>query len=286
LKFVFKNTNGQIRSGWVALTFAVFVVSLGLTYSLVLSLWNIPNPKNLADPNVIFSTLGTLLAGIGASLLCLVIFKVPHNFRHPKPVRELALGALLSLILMSLSALTSALVGRLQFHFSIPDATVAQQALVQFVTLAPAGIGEELVMRGLVFQLIATRFHTSLALCLTGIIFGFAHLANPNASLFAAANIALVGLLFGLITLRTGSLLRAVGLHVMWNYTEGFLLGLPVSGVQPKFAWSQSTWAPADFFSGGNFGPEASGMTTVVLTAACAIEVLLARRWPRGAAFH
>lgn len=56
------------------------------------------------------------------------------------------------------------------------------------------------------------------ALVLPGLVFGFAHLANENATLTAALAISVAGMFTGVIYVRTGSLALPIGAHAAWNF--------------------------------------------------------------------
>ena len=142
--------------------------------------------------------------------------------------------------------------------------------------LGPTSVGEELLLRGVVMRQLAIVTRPWIAVALTGCAFGLMHLVNPGASWIAALNVALVGLWFGVLAIRT-SLWTSIGAHLAWNWFEGFVLGQPVSGIAPGTSLFAGSVQPRGFFSGGDFGPEASGLTTVLL----AIATLVCALWPK-----
>lgn len=94
-----------------------------------------------------------------------------------------------------------------------------------------SGFAEELLFRGILFRYIERTGGSWAALLITSAMFGAAHLANPNAGLIPAAAIAVeAGLLLGAVYMLTGRLWAAIGLHAAWNFTQGWIFGLPVSG--------------------------------------------------------
>src|SRR3546814_3802134 len=54
-----------------------------------------------------------------------------------------------------------------------------------------SGFSEEIIMRGVIFRLIERWLGSWIALAISAALFGAGHLANPNASWFAAVCIAL-----------------------------------------------------------------------------------------------
>ena len=86
-------------------------------------------------------------------------------------------------------------------------------------------------------------------------------------------NVALVGWWFGALVVRTGSLWTAIAMHVSWNFCEGFVFGAPVSGLHPGVSLLRASVEPRGFWSGGQFGPEASGLTAVLLATGLLVTV-------------
>jgi hypothetical protein len=95
------------------------------------------------------------------------------------------------------------------------------------------------------------------------------HSGNPGVSGAGILNTGLAGVFLGALYLRTGSLWWPTGAHLGWNWTHGFLLDLPVSGLDlADTPWMDSRAVGPDFISGGSFGPEGSWITAAVLVCA------------------
>jgi membrane protease YdiL (CAAX protease family) len=78
-----------------------------------------------------------------------------------------------------------------------------------------------------------------------------------------------------LVTLRTGSLWFAIGLHGAWNFTLGPIASLPVSGYR-FFPLLEVESVGSPLWTGGEYGLEGSLLSAAVSVAA--VVVLLARR--------
>ena len=143
---------------------------------------------------------------------------------------------------------------------------------------------EELLFRAVAFRLLARAFGPVVALALSAVLFGAAHLVVPGATLLAAIAVALeAGLLLAACLVLTGRLWLGMGLHAAWNFTQGPILGASVSGHARVDSLLSS--APADgassFWSGGAFGPEASPLAVLVgLLAFAAIMTVAMWRIP------
>lgn len=143
-----------------------------------------------------------------------------------------------------------------------------------------AAIYEEGLFRGLIFRLTERSLGTWIALALSAALFGAAHLQNPNATIVGAASIAVeAGLLLAALYQLTGSLWAVVGLHWAWNFFEGTVYSVPVSGISfPPGILVARLQGPA-LWTGGRFGPEASVIAMVLgLLIGLGLIVQAARR--------
>jgi len=155
------------------------------------------------------------------------------------------------------------------------------------VVLVPAlaiaivsGFTEEIVFRGFVFRLTEEWLGSWGALAISAALFGGLHLGNHNATWFAAVAIAFeAGILLAGLYMITRTLWAPIGLHAAWNFVEGGVYSIPISGgnfnglLVPRITGS-------DLLTGGAFGAEASLPAMGVATAAGLILVWIA--WKRG----
>lgn len=137
-----------------------------------------------------------------------------------------------------------------------------------------AGIGEEILTRGVLFRIIEEGLGTWWALAISALFFGAAHIANPGATLWSSLAIAVeAGVLLALIYHVTRSLWACIGLHAAWNIMQGTVYGIPVSGM-PVDGWLVSTRTGQDWLSGGGFGAEAS-VVALALCSLCSVALLV-----------
>jgi uncharacterized protein len=142
------------------------------------------------------------------------------------------------------------------------------------------GIAEEIICRGVLYRISEEGLGTWWALAISALFFGGAHLGNPNATIWSALAIAIeAGILLALIYNLTRSLWVVIGLHAAWNFSEGVIYGIPVSGLDVKGFIVSSSTGP-DWLTGGKFGIEASAVAVVL--SACISAVLLSIAIRRG----
>lgn len=152
------------------------------------------------------------------------------------------------------------------------------------------GSSEEILFRGWLMQLIASRHGLWIAVVANSALFALAHAGNmePSSELYVGlANIVLFGLFISLYAVREGSLWGACGWHAAWNWLLGLGFGLEVSGmamdVTPLI--TNLTAAPGApwWLTGGAFGPEASLVTTAVLLTGVVGLIVRGRTRDQGA---
>ncbi len=270
--------DGRFRSGWVVGLFGFVALVVIIAANVIAALVGLHGGETLDDPHLLVTSLSNLLGAVGATATCVLFFRERVGLRDERALPHLLTGVGLGGVALTLACGVPALVGVTSLTLSgAPWAAMVGHGLKQLVVLGPAAVAEELLLRGVPLQALKRGLGSTAAVLLTGATFGLLHLTNPNASLVAALNVALVGVWFGVLTVRTGSLWMSLGLHGSWNFFEGFVFGQPVSGLTPSQSLLVGSWpSTRGFFSGGDFGPEAAGWTAVLLLLG-----VLASSWRR-----
>jgi hypothetical protein len=152
-------------------------------------------------------------------------------------------------------------------------------AIGLFVTVA---VGEELMFRGY----LQTNLQEGLGLIpawgLTSLLFGLFHIMNPNLTWMAVFNIALVGLSMGYGWMVVGNLWLPMAYHFGWNFFQGPVFSLPVSGVRYGGLLRVTDRGLSPFITGASFGPEGGLVGTLVLLSSFPVFWLWGR-WRRTA---
>ena len=138
-----------------------------------------------------------------------------------------------------------------------------------------AGVGEELIFRGVVFRVVEESCGTLVALVVSAGVFGLVHLSAPGATAASTLAIALeAGLLLAAAYLVTRNLWFPIGLHIGWNFTEGGVFGSAVSGHGSSGLLNTTLTGPVSL-TGGSFGPEASPAAVSV----CLVVAIVLLAW-------
>lgn len=227
-------------------------------------------------PDTPWETLGALLAAlliIAIYLLCRRWIEWRKNDEMPLQdcLRELMLGLAIGAALFTLIAgLVAALGGMSIDRFNGLGVLWGMLALA-----ITSGVFEEILFRGILLRHIEALLGTWAALAITSLLFGLAHYTNPDSSLFAALAIAVeAGILLGAAYLWKRRLWIPIGIHAAWNFTQGWVFSVPVSGGKAPDGLLVTSRNGPEWLTGGNFGLEASVVAMVVATAAGLILLL------------
>ena len=130
--------------------------------------------------------------------------------------------------------------------------------------LLAGAAGEELLFRGYGFQLLLRAWGPYTTIFTVAAVFGALHLMNPNSTWLGVVNTTGFGVLFGWAFLRSCDLWLPIGLHFGWNFTLP-LFGVNLSGLTMKLTGYEMQWNVGSVWSGGEYGPEAGVLTTIVI---------------------
>ncbi len=136
------------------------------------------------------------------------------------------------------------------------------------------GAGEEVMTRGWQFQVIAARYKPWLGAVISASIFALLHGLNPGVSVIAIINLVLFAFLLTFYILYDKNLWAACGWHTSWNWAMENIYGLRVSGSEGLGSVLNLSAEGPNYLTGGDFGPEGSIITTVVLIAGMLILLI------------
>ncbi|WP_433191476.1 lysostaphin resistance A-like protein [Actinoallomurus sp. CA-150999] len=145
-------------------------------------------------------------------------------------------------------------------------------ALTGFGLMCAVAVTEELMFRGVLFRIVEEMAGTRGALVVSALAFGMLHLVNPHATIWGAIAIAIeAGLMFGATYAATRTLWLPIGMHLGWNFAEGGIFGVTVSGSHGTVGLLKGTLSGSAALTGGSFGPEGSLVAILI----CGIPTVL-----------
>lgn len=226
----------------------------------------------------------SLTAGSGVAswlLYRLVMRRVAHRstpeLATRGALRELLLGTVVGAAFIAVSVGVIGLAGGYRFGAAAPDLSYVVASTV--VAAMAGAVAEELAFRGIALQALERLGGSWFALVVTALMFGGAHLANPDASLWSSIAIAIAieaGGLMGAAFLWRRNLWFPIAIHATWNALEA-LLGIPVSGHVDPGLTTVSVHGAA-WLTGGGFGLEASVVPMAMSLALSVPMLVLANR--------
>lgn len=144
--------------------------------------------------------------------------------------------------------------------------------------IAAGALIEELLFRLVLLRLLERSFGIAWALAISSLLFGLAHLGNAGATPLIGVLLGLeLGLLFGAAYLLTRRIWMCAALHFAWNFVQGAVFSIAVSG-QSGESWLHGTLAGPAWLSGGAFGAEGSVVAVVLCLAMTGVLLGLAYR--------
>lgn len=138
--------------------------------------------------------------------------------------------------------------------------------IAPLLSMVVVGFLEEILFRGIIFRILQNWLGSWIALALSVLLFVLAHMGNDGATLIGLASVAVAGLLLSAAYMATQRLWLSIGIHVGWNFTQGGLFSVPVSG-HPAQGMIQGALSGPTWLTGGVFGVEGSIFAVVVVLA-------------------
>ncbi|MEI8200042.1 MAG: ABC transporter permease [Eubacteriales bacterium] len=244
-----------------------FVIAMGVSYVLVIAVYFLIIRVFEKQP---MSTAGLSLSGNGAPGKALLSY-----------MGGLVLGFAMMLGVFLLLLLTG------QIHvtgFGL-DSSAAGLFLIYILMWVPQGASEELMFRGYMMPRLSARFGRAAAVLLTSLSFCVLHIGNAGFSVIAFANLILIAVFFALLSLYTQQIWTVCAAHSIWNFAQGNLFGLEVSGTQSAARLIQTSYSADNYplLTGGDFGPEGGLIVTGVIVLCLLILVFIRHKLDKAA---
>ncbi|KOT40703.1 CAAX protease [Streptomyces caelestis] len=206
----------------------------------------------------------TLALGGLTAVLAVLVYRWVVGRTERRPVTELdpdgaapalGRGTLIGVVMFGMVVTNLFTAGDYEVHgLGSPSGAVGL-----FGFMAAAAVTEELLFRGVLFRIVEEYLGTWIALALTALLFGLAHLPNPDATAWGAFAIAIeAGGMLAAAYVATRNLWVPIGVHFGWNFAAGGVFSTVVSGNDTEQGLLDSTTSGNEWITGGDFGPEGS----------------------------
>ena len=192
--------------------------------------------------------------------------------------KKYGFGYLLGVAMITATLVLAVLLGGAKFNGINTGVSFLYISLF-FLGYLVQGMSEELCFRGYFMVSCANRTHIITAVIVSAFAFALLHLANPGITVLAFFNILLFGVFAAVYILRTDDLWGACAIHSAWNFFQGNVFGISVSGSgMSSSVFGTSFISGHSLISGGLFGIEGGICTTIVLLTASTLVFILPQR--------
>ncbi|MBD5117510.1 MAG: CPBP family intramembrane metalloprotease [Clostridiales bacterium] len=225
-----------------------------------------------SDGYVVLSLLANSMMIIVALLFCKLLQKrgaASLGFIRKGMGREYLAGAGAGALAFSAAALLCIVTGSLRLEGISPTFRPVMFALMLMGFLVQ-GMAEEVLCRGYFMVSLARRYPLWAAVLANSVLFAALHLFNSGITVLAFVNLVLFGVFASLYFVRRGNIWGIGAFHALWNFVQGNVYGVLVSGGGTNCTLLDSTSVPGrELINGGDFGLEGGLAVTAVLAVGC-----------------
>lgn len=241
-------------------------------------------PIMASDTFLLLSLFGTVFMLILVPVYCCCIEKRPLSSLGVRGnfVFEYGKGLFFGLLMMGGVFLVCYASGAVSVTPGKIDVGLILLYLVGFLI---QGAAEEILMRGYFTVSLTNSVSPAFAVFTGAAFFAAMHSSNMGFGIFPFVNTFLFGLFLSMYLFKSGSIFGACALHGIFNFAEGLLFGLPVSGLKTGVSLLSSVSnGDMTLTNGGLYGPEGGCAVTLLLLLAFLLFFYFPKRKETGKA--
>lgn len=280
MKKLFIGPDGCIRSGWqmillyLAMNIAqlAIIMPINIILGIIIGIQPIRGDVSGIEAfltSYAYQSISIALCNLISIVAIIILFKVMNRKTTEdmgltpvkRDYKDLLIGLLLGAASITLIIGINYIMGDTRFN----GVHITWDLLLGLILFISVGFVEEILVRGCFQHIIYYRHGIAWAIIIPSLIFSVMHFLNPNISYIAALNIALVGIVFGIMTYKSGNLWMAIGYHITWNYFQGNIFNIEVSGSAYGRGLIKSIRVEDNLLNGGAFGIEGGLICTLLL---------------------
>ncbi|MFQ9697530.1 MAG: lysostaphin resistance A-like protein [Zhenhengia sp.] len=280
MKKLFIGPDGCIRSGWqmillyLAMNIAqlAIIMPINIILGIIIGIQSIRGDVSGIEAfltSYAYQSISIALCNLISIVAIIILFKVMNRKTTEdmgltpvkRDYKDLLIGLLLGAASITLIIGINYIMGDTRFN----GVHITWDLILGLILFISVGFVEEILVRGCFQHIIYYRHGIAWAIIIPSLIFSVMHFLNPNISYIAALNIALVGIVFGIMTYKSGNLWMAIGYHITWNYFQGNIFNIEVSGSAYGRGLIKSIRVEDNLLNGGAFGIEGGLICTLLL---------------------
>ena len=222
----------------------------------------------------LFSTIAIIITSV---LYCKLFEKrniATMGIRKKDAVPEYALGLVIGLGMFALSVLLSFAFGASKT--GINSSISIGYIILFFFAFVVQAAAEEFLLRGFFMVSLSRDYAPAIAVAISSIVFAILHIGNDGFGIVAFINIFLFGAFLGIYVFKRGDLWGACAIHTAWNFAQGNIFGVSVSGMKilPSVCTTEIDTSKK-ILNGGTFGLEGGLCVTMVILIATIVVISL-----------
>ena len=232
---------------------------------------------------LVLQLFATVVETTAAIIYCRFIEKRSLNsmgFIRKGAFKNYLKGYLVGAAMITASCLIAVITGNMSITVSASISVLS--IIIFFIGYLIQGMAEETLVRGYFMVSLTNSLHNryaaAIAVFVSSLAFSILHIFNPGFTFLAFINLVLSGIFFGTYILRTDNIWSACAAHSAWNFFQGNVLGVRVSGLTMQSSIFSATENGGSLISGGSFGLEGGLAVTIVEVIAILLVVLLPKK--------
>lgn len=259
------------KYGWPLIVELLVFVAVFLIANIIQSFATIPGLYFVSslDGLMVVNLFSTIVPILITFLFCIIFQKrKPRTigFVKKKCVSEYLWGMLIGAVIFTLAVIICVVTGTLTFN-GIGEGFSVVMFILFFLGFVVQGMSEEVLCRGYLMVSIARRSSLPVAIIANSLFFAALHLLNSGITVLAFINLTLFGIFASVMFIRRGSIWMVGAVHSIWNFVQGNVFGIKVSGMDIDCMLLESEITDAAIINGGSFGLEGGLAVSVVLIA-------------------
>jgi len=240
---------------------AVVRIILGLLICFIVFIIAQQLAGKILDTTTIDKNYRNIIRGIIASSFVILSYAYFYKKIEKRKILEfsgrgLLRNAIIGVLIGTITQLLTILVIYLWGNFSIDSVNSISSIITPFAVAFSVAVFEETLLRGIIFRIVEEKLGSYISLLISAIIFGAAHLFNPDSSVISSVCIGIAGFMFGASYTYSRSLWLPIAIHFSWNFMQSGIFGTITSGNEMTSSLFTTHISGNELITGGAFGPE------------------------------
>ncbi|CAH1851746.1 CPBP family intramembrane glutamic endopeptidase [Convivina praedatoris] len=141
------------------------------------------------------------------------------------------------------------------------------------------GMSEEIICCGFLQGTISKISGNKVGIIVSVLFFAVFHSFNPGLTPLAFINLLIFATGMSILRFATNNIWLSSGIHSAWNFTQGTITGVMVSGLTPSFSvFTSNPVAGKTLLNGGMFGMEGSLMCTLAFSSLLVGAIIILKK--------